>query len=124
MANRFPLQAGDVAPDFSGRDDSPAGDRRNQSVESVQSEEGTNRAPQHTEPVSPLWKCGQVAPISKHSAPFDPVHNEGDTSGDGTTIHSIDIYSYGDCYDPKSPTRVREVGSEWSVDTDFDGPVN
>lgn len=124
MANKYPLQAGDIAPDFSERETSPAADRRDQHAAPVSSYEGDQDAPSLTSSVAPLWKCGQVAPTSKNTPPFEPVHMEGDTSGDGTTIHSIDIYSYGDCYDPKSPTRVREVGSEWSVDTDFDGPVN
>jgi hypothetical protein len=124
MSHKYPLQIGDVAPDFSGRDSSSAADRREQSVATVQSEEGTNRAPEPGSPVAPLWKVGQVHPISAHSAPYDPVYMEGDTSGDGTTIHAIDIYSYGDCHDPHAPTRVRETGSEWKVDTDFDGAVN
>lgn len=123
MANPKPLQPGDRSSEMGRTDSLLTGDRRSQDTAPVQSYEGNQASPQLDSPVSPLWKCGQVAP-DKHTAPFDPIHMEGDTSGDGTTIHSIDVYSYGDCYDPKAPTRVREVGSEWSVDTDFDAKKN
>lgn len=122
MANKYPLQAGDITPDFSGRDSSPAADRRAQETASVQSNQGSNYA--SATPASVLWQPGQVAPV-KHTPPFDTIRMEGDTSGDGTEIFAIDIYSYGDCHDPKAPTRINDVTSEWaSVDTDFDGAEN
>ena len=122
MANKFPLQAGDVAPDFSERDASMTGDKREPVVAPVSSFNGVNASGDGTH--SPIWKAGQVAPISKHSPPYAAIHTEGDTSGDGTVLYPVDVYSYGDCYDPHAPTRVREVASEWKVDTDFDSSLN
>lgn len=122
MAHSYPLQPGDRSSEQGRTDSLLTGDRRSQDAAPVGSMTGNQVGPQFEAPMDPLWKCGQVAPISKHSAPFSPIEMEGDTSGDGTTIHAIDIYSYGDCHDPKAPTRVRTA--DWTVDTDYDGAEN
>ena len=123
MANKFPLQAGDRTPDFSGRDTSTAADRRSQEIADIHKFEGGNPAPSRTEPVGPLWKTGQVAPNGFLTAPFTPIHTEGDTSGEGTKCYEIDIYSYGDSIDPTAPTRSRTVDN-YTLDSDFDGHLN
>lgn len=124
MANKFPLQAGDRTPDLSDSFiNGPEADRREQDAPPVSAPMEQNAARSLEAPVTPLWRDGQLAPV-RHMAPFDGVcvHTEGDTSGDGTTTHDVDIYSYGDCYDPTAPTRVRT--KDWVVDTDFDGSPN
>lgn len=117
MSHPYPLQPGDRSSDLSSRDSSLAGDRRPDSVG------GNNAAPSLTSPETPLWRAGQLAPV-RHTPPFAPIEMQGDTSGEGTEVRELDIYKYGDDYDPTAPMRVREVGSNWSVDTDFDGEKN
>lgn len=123
MANRFPLQAGDVAPDFSGRDASPAGDRRPQDSAPVEPFNGNQAAPQAGSPVYPLFRDGyvEVSPFLK--APFAPVETAGDTTGEGTKVYEIDTCSYGDSLDPTAPMRIRPVDN-YELDSDFDGHLN
>jgi len=124
MANKYPLQAGDRAPDFSGRDASTAGDRRTQASPPVESFEGNQAAPSKHQPdAGPLWRPGQIAPEARNSAPFPCIHTEGDTSGTGTKVYEIDICSYGDTYDPTAPTRIRTVDN-YELDSDYDGHLN
>lgn len=124
MANYFPLQAGDRAGDYSESQSSTAADRRPTKQNNVQPEHGENRAPGFNSPEYPLFQVGNLAPSPFLSAPFPVVSTEGDTSGTGTTVHELDVLSYGDCYDPSAPTRVRDVANMWSVDTDSDGTNN
>lgn len=55
-------------------------------------------------------------------ASYEVVHDEGDTSGDGTKIHEINCEKYGDAFDPTAPMRVRIA--PWTMDTDNDGRKN
>lgn len=123
MAHNFPLQAGDVSSERGRRDASPAGDRREQNIESEQSVTGTNAAPQAGKPMYPLFPVGSLEPSSFLAAPFPVIKMEGDTSGEGTKIHEIDIYSYGDNWDSTAPIRVRTVDN-YDLDSDFDGHKN
>lgn len=121
MSNPYPLQNGDRSKDYSNTDSSQAADRRTNSTSPVSSEEGVNRAPQLTNAQYPLFRSGYVDPV-RHTPPYDAIHMEGDTSGEGTVIHEIDQRSYGDGYDPTSVERVRIA--PWSLDTDGDGRLN
>lgn len=123
MANPFPLQVGDVAPDFSGRDASPAGDRRRSDAAPVEPFNGNQAAPQLDSPVYPLFRDGYAEMKSEHCAPFAPILTQGDTSGEGTKVYAIDVYSYGDTYDSTAPSRIREADN-WTLDSDFDGKRN
>jgi hypothetical protein len=123
MAHPYPLQSGDRSTNQSGRDASTAGDRRDQNIESVQSYDGHNSAPQGDTPRGPVYGIGDMAPSPFLCAPYPVVHMEGDTSGEGTQIHQIDIYAYGDSLDSTAPIRVRTVDN-YELDSDFDGHKN
>jgi hypothetical protein len=126
MPNRYhPLQPGDRTQGQSGLfENSPAADRRPASQSGFANPPGENAAPEFGEAETPLYKIGYLTPIAKHSAPFECVHTDGDTSGTGTKMYMIDRDEFGDCWDPTAPARVREVGSEWQVDSDGDGSKN
>lgn len=115
MANYDPLQAGDKAPNFSATDSSTSADRRSQD------NSGSNAASQAESPMGPLWRHGTPAPNSFLSAPFNVSTTD---EGAGDRIVEVDIFKYGDAFDQNAPTRVRDVGSSWSVDTDHDGEKN
>jgi hypothetical protein len=118
MAHPFPLQRADVAPDYSTYDSSEVGDRRRDVPAPITSpQEGVNAAPQHDRPQMLVWAPGSDAP-EKHVAPFDRVEYHEYNSD---RIVEIDRKCYGDAWDPRSPMRVREVGSEWTFDPDEDG---
>lgn len=120
-----PLQPGDVAPDLSDYNFSTEADRR-PPVENSVKNVGSNYHGQY--PASDqsraeggrLWKVGQATP--NFSAPFDVIQMDGDNNGTPADIHEIDIYKYGDSYDPSAPMRVRTAS--WGMDTDFDGKKN
>lgn len=120
MSHRFPLQAGDVAPDFSGRDSSTAADRRpDRENPSTENQPGANAAPSGTSPVGGLWVPGQPAPNSFLSAPFDPIYTD---EGANDEVKEIDCSQYGDAFDPEAPLRVM-IDTRWNFDPDGDGNV-
>lgn len=132
MANRFPLQSGDRAPDFSSTDSSRAGDRRpamqdtrndrpkgntwepEEQYNGISPEFGSNRS--GASPAPEVWRAGSPAPT------FRIPSAESSPEGAETEVREVDICLYGDGYDPKSPMRVRVV--DWNVDTDYDGEPN
>jgi hypothetical protein len=127
MANRFPLQRGDVAPDLSDYNASSEADRRSPDVTVVKSNpmygHGENMAPQKDSPEGRIWKVGQAAPNDFLTAPYPVIRMDGDNNGSPAEVHEIDIYSYGDAYDQTAPIRVRTVDN-YNMDTDFDGHRN
>lgn len=134
---KHPLQPGDVSPDFATHDTSEAGDRREQVFRregprplmpypthpcpSAQVENVENAAPSHKEAQDFYWAPGQQPTDSYHRAPFEEVHFD---SGAEDEVVDINIRMYGDPLDPTSPMRVRDVSSQWKVDTDEDGHKN
>jgi hypothetical protein len=125
MANRHPLQPGDVAPDLSDYSFSNEADRRSQETMTARSNpmhyHGEYPAADQARPEGGrLWKVGQAVP--NFSAPFSVIEMDGDNNGQPAEVHEIDIYSYGDGYDPTAPMRVRTA--PWSMDTDNDGKKN
>jgi hypothetical protein len=124
MAHKFPLQPGDRTQGQSGMtESSTVADRRATEQSGLANPPGENAAPSFGEAdSSPLWKVGQVHPNSFLTAPYPVIHTEGDTSGTGTEEYEINIYEYGDAYDPTSTVRSRTA--PWDVDTDFDGSKN
>ena len=125
MSNRFPLQPADRSFDPSVNRGSTIADRRADDQNPYSDDQpGANAAPSLGAPMDLRWTPGTLAPDPFHQAPFAPIYMEGDSSGDGTVVHEVDTCSYGDDYDPTSPMRVREVGRDWSLDTDRDGEVN
>ena len=124
MSNYDPLQAGDrLQVREPVRVEHTGADRRSQEVDTVQSEEGTNRAPSHGNHDGPMYKIGYIKMSPILEPPYNPVLCEGDTSGEGTQIYELDIDSYGDSYDPTAPMRVRQA-DQWTMDTDHDGKLN
>jgi len=124
MSNRFPLQDADRSFDPSVTRSSNAADRREDAQNAYTDEQpGANAAASSGSSMDLSWQPGSLAPV-KHQPPYAPIYMEGDTSGDGTVVHEVDICSYGDDYDPTAPMRVREVGSKWKFDSDHDGEVN
>ena len=128
MSNPYPLQPGDRAPNYSGRDASQAGDQRPENQwdpNRADEGHGRNAAPQFEEPnSSPLWKVGQLAPNAFLTAPYPHMDTEGDTSGAGTEVHEINTRQYGEDYDSTAPVRSRDVTAIWKMDTDNDGDPN
>jgi hypothetical protein len=131
MANRYPLQPGDVAPDLSDYNFSNEADRRaDQVVHAVRSNphnyHGDYPAADQGQPESGrLWKVGQATPTQ--AAPWPVVLMDGDNNGNPAEVHELSIREYGDCYDPTSPMKVRTVApseSHWDVDSDGDGYRN
>jgi len=135
MSKPYPLQAGDVAPDYATYDYSEAGDRREQAFrregprplmpyekeKCTPDHSGENAAPQHEAPQGELWRCGSPAPNSFLAAPFQhDVINEGHSD----EVFDINIRQYGDPLDPMSPIRVVDVTSKWKMDTDEDNHEN
>lgn len=125
------LQHGDVAPDLSDYNFSNEADRRaDQAPTVVRSNPGNyhgeNVAGDQAGPASGrLWKVGQATP--NFGAPFSTVFMDGDNTGYPAEVHEIDITSYGDCYDPTAPMRVRTVApaeNHWDLDSDHDGHRN
>lgn len=132
MANRFPLQPGDVAPDLSDYNFSTEADRRDPVATVVRSNPQNYHgdfpaADQSRAEGGRLWKVGQATPNEFLSAPFNVIQMDGDNSGMPAEVHEIDILKYGDCYDTTAPLRVRTVApadNNWSLDTDADGHIN
>lgn len=133
MANKYPLQAGDVAPDLSSHTFAPQeADRREPSVtvarSNPQRSHGENVAGDQDRAASGrLWKVGQAMPNEFLSAPFPVIMMDGDNNGYPAEVHEISIDSYGDGYDPTAPIRVRTVApadNHWTLDSDHDGHRN
>ena len=80
---------------------------------------GSNRAADMGEGYTPLFRPGSLRASAWMQAPFDAIASP---EGCETEVREIDIYQYGDGYDPKSPMKV--VNTSWSMDTDFDGETN
>lgn len=130
MADRHPLQSGDVTPDLSDYNFSNEADRRSQDVASAKSI-GSNyhgeypAADQSQAEGGRLWKVGQAVPNLQ--APWDVIHMDGDNTGYPAEVHELDMNAYGDCYDPTAPMRVRTVApaeNHWGLDSDNDGHRN
>lgn len=129
MARPYALQPGDAAPDLSDYNFSTEADRRPQETSPARSNpmhyHGEYPASDQSRPEGGrLYKVGQAAPNSFLSAPFPVIEMDGDNNGSPAEVREIDIYAYGDAYDPTAPIRTRDVGSEWKMDTDFDGVKN
>lgn len=128
MARPYALQPGDVAPDLSDYNFSTEADRREQHTDSSPlrlNYHGEYPAADQSRPEGGrLWKVGQASPNEFLSAPFPVISMDGDNNGSPADIREINIYSYGDSYDPTSPIRVRSVDNEWRTDTDQDGKRN
>ena len=133
MADRHPLQPGDVAPDLSDYNFSNEADRRaDQSAMAPRANphnyHGEWPAADQARPEGGrLWRPGQVQPNDFLSAPFQTILMDGDNNGMPAEIHEVDILSYGDAYDPTVPARVRIVApseNHWSLDSDNDGHRN
>jgi hypothetical protein len=129
MARPYALQPGDVAPDLSDYNFSNEADRRQPEVTVARSNpmhyHGEYPAADQARPEGGrLWKVGQAQPNEFLSAPFPVIEMDGDNNGTPAEVHEVDIYTYGDAYDPTAPARVRDVSSEWHMDTDFDGKRN
>lgn len=132
MANKYPLQAGDVAPDLSDYNFSTEADRREPGVAPARSNpqnyHGEYPAADQSRPEGGrLWKVGQATPNEFLSAPFPTILMDGDNNGSPAEVHELDIYTYGDCYDPTTPIRVRQIApaeNHYNLDSDFDGHRN
>ena len=120
MAHPFPLQAGDVAPDFSERDASLGAEQRADATGPVGSYQGVNAADQLSSGKSPLFRAGQMAPV-RHTPPYATVDSNDLSEPD--VVHEVDILRYGDAYDPTAPMRVRQADN-WTLDSDNDGHLN
>ena len=120
MANKYPLQAGDVAPDLSDYNFSNEADRRSQKADELHPSGDMGHANGR------LFKVGQAYPIDSHSAPFTTISMDGDNNGQPTETYEIDIRSYGDAYDPTAPLKVNIVAKDkhWDLDSDGDGQLN
>lgn len=116
MADRHPLQAGDVAPDLSDYNFSNEADRRDQNYHGYRPAADQARAESGR-----LWKVGQAMP--NLSAPFNVIRMDGDNNGQPTEVREIDMDAYGDCYDPTAPLKVRTVPN-YHLDSDHDGFLN
>jgi hypothetical protein len=127
MADRHPLQRGDVAPDLSDYNFSNEADRRaDQTVTVPRSNphnyHGEYPANDQSRPEGGrLWKVGQAQP--NFAAPWPTILMDGDNTGYPAEVHELDIDSYGDCYDPTAPMRVRTV-TNYHLDSDHDGNLN
>lgn len=126
MANKYPLQPGDVAPDLSDYNFSTEADRRDPVVTKVRSNpmnyHGDFPAADQSRPeAGRLFKVGQATP--NFAAPFETIYMDGDASGQPAEVHEINILEYGDSYDPTAPIRTR-VADNWTLDSDNDGKLN
>lgn len=132
MANRNPLQPGDVAPDLSDYNFSNEADRRSQETAPARSSSSNYHgeypsADQSRPEGGRLWKVGQATPNEFLSAPFPVISMSGGNPDQPDEVHEIDILSYGDAYDPTSPARVRIVSpseNHYNFDSDHDGHRN
>lgn len=132
MANKYPLQPGDVAPDLSDYNFSNEADRRSQETTVARSNpmnyHGEYPAADQSRPEGGrLWKVGQAQPNEFLSAPYPVIQMDGDNNGYPAEVHEIDICSYGDSYDPTAPMRVRTVSApenHYNFDSDHDGHRN
>jgi hypothetical protein len=130
MANKYPLQSGDVAPDLSDYNFSNEADQREQGVHVAKSNpmhyHGEYPAADQARPeAGRLFKVGQATP--NFMAPWPTIEMDGDNNGSPAEVHELNIREYGDAYDPTSPMKVRTVApaeSHWDVDTDGDGYRN
>jgi|SRR5579864_3951634 len=129
MAHQMPLKEGYSVPDLGDHQNSTEADRRaDQTVTAVRSNphnyHGDYPASDQSRPEGGrLWKVGQATPNSFLSAPFPTIMMDGDNNGMPAEVHEIDVDSYGDCYDPTSPMRVR-VADNYHLDSDHDGHLN
>lgn len=96
-------------------DSSTSADRRSQDSS------GSQAAPQKDSPTAPVFRTGMLEPNSFLRAPFDTTTVD---EGANDNVVQLDRNTYGDCFDPTAPTRVRDVGSAWQMDTDHDGNKN
>lgn len=78
-----------------------------------------NAAPQGKAPIDMIYKDCQPEPNRFLVAPYPEVHVD---EGANDEIIDVNVYLFGDAFDPKSPSRVRSV--DWKVDTDQDGVEN
>jgi len=133
MANRYPLQPGDVTPDLSDYNFSNEADRRADQTVTVARSNPHNyhgeypAADQARPEAGRLFRPGGLMPNEFLSAPFPTILMDGDNNGSPAEIHEIDVDSYGDCYDTTAPMRVRTVSpaeNSWRLDTDHDGQRN
>jgi hypothetical protein len=132
VADKHPLQPGDVTPDLSDYNFSNEADRREQETYKVKSNpmnyHGQYPAADQSRPEGGrLWKVGQAMPNEFLSAPFSVIQMDGDNNGMPAEVHELNIREYGDAYDPTSPLRVRTVApaeSHWDFDSDGDGYRN
>lgn len=120
-------QGGGWGPDFSLTDSSRAGDRRTQPPHDPQwdvqrggNPDSSNAAPSRTSPFGDLWRPGSPEPNSFLRAPFTPINMVGDNSDQKDAVHEINIFQYGDAYDPKAAFRVQQVSVSWDPDQDGD----
>lgn len=128
MADRHPLQPGDITPDLSDYNFSNEADRREQvahvGMANPQRKHGPFMADDQSQAAAGrLWKVGQAAPEDFLSAPFQVIMMDGDNNGNPAVVTEIDLDKYGDCYDPTAPMRIRTVDN-YSLDSDHDGHLN
>ena len=133
MANKYPLQPGDVAPDLSDYNFSNEADRRSEQTTTTVRSNPMNyhgdypAADQSRAEGGRLWKVGQATPNEFLSAPFNVIRMDGDNNGMPAEVRELSIENYGDSYDPTAPIRTRNVApseNHWGMDTDFDGKLN
>jgi hypothetical protein len=130
MADKHPLQAGDVTPDLSDYSFSNEADRRQNKVHA-----GVGEATQHAhfedtaagDTARPhpgrLFKVGTASPSDFLAAPFPVVRMDGDNNGTPGEVIELNIDRFGDGYDTTDVMRVR-ISNDWSMDTDNDGRLN
>lgn len=133
MANQFPLQPGDKAPDLSDQRSSTEADRREQRAVTAQALNKQNyhgeypAADQSRAEGGRLWKVAQATPSEFLSAPYPVIRMDGDNNGMPAEVREINILNYGDGYDTTAPLRVRTVAPSeniWNLDSDQDGQRN
>ena len=127
MADPHALQRGDVSSDLSDYNFSNEADRREPQTYVVRSNPMNYHgqypaADQAQAEGGRKFQVGSLTPTMQ--APWSVIEMDGDNNGMPAEVHEININSYGDSYDPTSPMRVRDVGSEWRMDSDEDGVRN
>lgn len=132
MADQHPLQAGDRSSDLGDYNFSNEADRRPQQTTPARSVQSNYHgaypaADQSRAEGGRLWKVGQATPNEFLSAPYPVIHMDGDATGYPAEVRELDMDTYGDCYDPTAPLRVRTVSpseNHWNLDSDNDGHRN
>ena len=130
MANKYPLQRGDVAPDLSDYNFSNEADRREQETYTAKSNPMNYHgeypaADQAQAEGGRKFQAGSLQPTMQ--APWNVIRMDGDNNGMPAEVHELDICAYGDAYDPTTPMRVRTVApaeNHWGLDSDNDGHRN